>query len=391
MCQPNWVGAGCSQRQCPYGAAFADSALGDLNHDGDVSVADTIAAGDSQTTDGSVNEVWQGLNQAEDEAHFYAECSGKGICDRSSGECACFGGYTGHACQRSSCPSDCSGHGVCRTLREIAAGGLNKRLINNELGVRTYEGVQTAFAYNLWDADKAQACICDAGYTGYDCSMRDCPRGDDPLTTSTRWHGNAAAEWAKVVFRLGAPSGDTVLKIGFKGWSGFTNYAYAKLSLQEDAPGSISSDGLLPGVDTTAGKLTIALRNMPGGLLQKVTVTSESVPATNPATPCATPGTCDFVVEFVSRPGQQELLSVEDVSHPAASSAVIVAPAFVTSGGNAIDGNREEITCSGRGLCDYSSGLCECFAGYFGASCEHQNALAGGSAGGGALSAPVGA
>ncbi len=44
----------------------------------------------------------EGLFAAQqDEAHFYMECSGKGDCDRSTGECKCYVGYTGSACQRS--------------------------------------------------------------------------------------------------------------------------------------------------------------------------------------------------------------------------------------------------------------------------------------------------
>ena len=41
----------------------------------------------------------------------------------------------------------------------------------------------SALDYKLWDSDKNQACVCDPGYSGIDCSLRLCPRGDDPLTT----------------------------------------------------------------------------------------------------------------------------------------------------------------------------------------------------------------
>ena len=42
-----------------------------------------------------------------------------GSCDRSSGQCQCFPGYTGTACDRLSCPNDCSGHGQCRRLLDL--------------------------------------------------------------------------------------------------------------------------------------------------------------------------------------------------------------------------------------------------------------------------------
>merc|ERR1712072_997863 len=48
------------------------------------------------------------------------ECSDKGVCDGKSGECACFDGYEGIACQRTVCPENCNGHGTCQSLADIA-------------------------------------------------------------------------------------------------------------------------------------------------------------------------------------------------------------------------------------------------------------------------------
>lgn len=105
------------------------------------------------------------LEQISDSAHFYMECSNKGRCDRSSGECQCFEGYDGVACQRASCPgypNSCSGHGVCKSIRQLARSD--------------YENV-----YELWDKDSTMGCECDSGYYGPDCSQRSCKYGIDPL------------------------------------------------------------------------------------------------------------------------------------------------------------------------------------------------------------------
>jgi len=49
------------------------------------------------------------------DAHPVVECSNKGTCDRSTGECVCFPNYDGIACERSICPNKCSDAGVCFT------------------------------------------------------------------------------------------------------------------------------------------------------------------------------------------------------------------------------------------------------------------------------------
>jgi hypothetical protein len=38
--------------------------------------------------------------------------------------------------------------------------------------------------YVSWDDDKTAFCVCEAGYSGLDCSQRMCPMGDDPITRS---------------------------------------------------------------------------------------------------------------------------------------------------------------------------------------------------------------
>jgi hypothetical protein len=216
ICYDGFYGSDCSLKRCPSALAFVDVPNGDLNHDG------SLGRG-VQTTSAYSKVQWSRYLQAEywptvkgtlttdakgvvpptnggafeavsGEAHWYTECSGKGACDRATGECQCFDGYTGAACQRTTCPNDCSGHGVCRQVKDIAAGAMNKKFVDSANGVNSYSGVSSAFEYRLWDADKNSACVCDLGYGGVDCSLRECPRGDDPLTTLNAVTGQASMD-----------------------------------------------------------------------------------------------------------------------------------------------------------------------------------------------------
>lgn len=131
-CYPMYEGTDCSLKSCPSGPAFVDGA-----NAGDV--------------------------------HAYAVCSGRGTCAQDTGECACNEGFTGYNCGRSVCPNECSGHGKCAFANDISTA-----------------------AYGDYDGSMTRSCICDGYYTGADCSSRQCPRGDDPLTTEIECQGVAS-------------------------------------------------------------------------------------------------------------------------------------------------------------------------------------------------------
>jgi len=184
-CYRNWMGADCSERVCYFGLAFVDTPAGDVNTDGLISGDTGIR---TRMSNAETYEIypwyagWGGTHYsvragagtgaaagnlkaevatsggAGGEAHFYKECSNKGICNRQSGECECFPGFTGEGCTRTACPDDCSGHGTCTRM------------------------VDKSPAYRGWDLYATQECSCDPGYFGPNCSLRKCPMGDDPVT-----------------------------------------------------------------------------------------------------------------------------------------------------------------------------------------------------------------
>jgi len=144
VCWSNWgngdnTGGACDVRTCPYEIAWVDTP------------------------------------SSENKAHALRECAGRGICDRETGDCACFPGFEGKGCRRTTCPNACSGHGTCEYLSEL----------RNDLGdgFKWTGSSPTRNQYDfefplLWDAHKTRGCVCDPKYTGLDCSIRMCPRGD---------------------------------------------------------------------------------------------------------------------------------------------------------------------------------------------------------------------
>lgn len=147
--------------------------------------------------------AWSDIASAENEAHATAECSNRGICNTATGECGCFDGFTGDACQRTICPNECSGHGRCMNNKQLAQKSDALPLVN---ATYLYTGKETTVT---WDEEKIYGCLCDSSWTvglgpnerqepewfGYDCSLKRCPSGDDPRTTTDEtncWNVTAA-------------------------------------------------------------------------------------------------------------------------------------------------------------------------------------------------------
>lgn len=198
LCYRNWMSNDCSERVCQFGLAHVDTPKGDLDaSSGELDGTDIIVALNSEMYPYGTTEQFPAMMAGDDyldnTAHYYMECSNKGICDREAGTCECFPGYEGSACQRASCPSTggqtCSGHGTCETIKQIAAAD------NGNI-------------YELWDEKATMGCVCDAGYYGADCALRECKYGADPLY----FDDNANIRYSNWTVVLAARNGETALE-----------------------------------------------------------------------------------------------------------------------------------------------------------------------------------
>lgn len=165
---PAWTGADCSLRVCPFAAAWVDT-------------------------------PWTNSG-----GHYtHSECSNMGMCDRKSGECKCFAGYTGRACQYTTCMDDCNGRGTCQTMNKFyfdlpcggqATGGANTIDVSGSatlqregcgadtpLAVDSSNAANTELYKEAFDAYKHQGCLCDYGFRGPSCELVECPSDHDPM------------------------------------------------------------------------------------------------------------------------------------------------------------------------------------------------------------------
>jgi len=288
-CAEGWTGSDCSERQCPF------------------------------------HQSWFDYPSATGTAHARAECSGAGLCDRSKGTCQCSTNFEGSACERQSCPGTptCSGHGQCLTMQLLA----ERRKVDGNTVSKTYGS--TPNSRMAWDFDKIQGCLCDESFTGYDCSERLCPFGDDPYTQS---------------------GVHEVQAITCRGTTGFFSLRFRDVQTEDIK------------FTATEAEVEAALERLPsiGDVAVKFSKKTEANTTADKAAAdvmCTALGDNICQVTFLTELGN--VPQIEGFRNGV--SKLFIAP-FDTVHSN--QGSKENVECSNRGLCDRTTGICNCFPGY---------------------------
>lgn len=163
-CLEGFAGPACEQRVVLQGHGSCDS-----SGSGACTCSD-IAAEDRPAFPG---QKWDG--PACEKRSCKNGCSGKGMCDGKSGQCACFPGWGGSDCSQAQCRDTCSYRGRC----------VLKQQEKKKEGEAQSNGTEVAAA----PAPLRAVCECDAGWGGESCSQRVCHPSAD-----CSGHGTCSSE-----------------------------------------------------------------------------------------------------------------------------------------------------------------------------------------------------
>jgi len=289
--------------------------------------------------------------------HRYAECSNRGICNRDTAECECFPGYEGKGCQRTSCPNDCSGHGRCKYIQQLPYGAVSADYFPDKSYWTFLTQDAHTFDYFSWDKQKTRGCVCDPEYGDIDCSKRMCQYGTDVM--DQRINLASAGKYQMQQIQFVADYYTDVI-------GGHTFALTFKSKLNETF-----TTGPIP-YYTDASDFHKFVLNIQTSLLQ---LPNRVIDAIEVHGHIYTQNTAWVNITFTGNnvQGPQNLITVKSIlcgdgCTPKLSGLELAPSTQNISQVTGSDYNSFE--CGRRGKCDYTTGLCTCFAGYTGLSCN---------------------
>lgn len=230
--------------------------------------------------------------------------------------------------------------------------------LNKENGVTVPQSYGRTPNDNLhWDGESIYGCACDEGFTGYDCSRRTCPRGDDPYTgrnTVDRQY-NEVRHFKCVV----DPGQAGTFKLVFRdATSESISHLDTAAMIKEKLEGIISINSV--SVEFSSQDHLTMLSPVcteDGSNVVKITFNTETGGSTYP--------------DMLYRKTQPSLPSLDNAE---VSSTLTITRAETDpekkvadlAGNDYVDviGTKEFNVCADRGICDFTTGICNCFTGY---------------------------
>lgn len=329
-----------------------------------------MSSGDCSQRECFYERAWVDQQMFDGRVHQYAECAGMGICDRDTGMCDCFEGYEGHACQRRTCHNDCSGHGTCEFVEDVG-----ETLIGDNSHLGSYP---IKVPYYDWDKTRTRLCVCDPLYTGADCSKRMCPHGNDVM--DVRDNLLVAEKKHKQYITLIEDDdtfADTDVQTFALTFKSRLNETYTTY------PISFDKTSLAEKVDLR-DDIHLALLSLPNRIIDGCSVNIYSKMVNDgPDTTEVRQTDIEIVFTGAAVQGPQNLIMVEDVLCEEGCSPRLTGLKLQHKTGYfqsnitvTQDPDMNSYECGRRGKCDYETGLCECFLGYTGESCNIQTDLA---------------
>ena len=301
--------------------------------------------------------AWVDTPDSSGNFHKYAECANRGVCNRATAECTCFDGYEGKACQRTTCPNDCSGHGTCEFIDDLT---YPTKWNSGEVTYFLGSGFDSKFDYNIWDSKKTRGCVCDATYGDVDCSKRMCPYGNDILDVRNNLLVSQKYQVQDLFFQASTNDAmDSNQRTFALTFTSRLNETFTTIPIVFD--------------DTQMTNLIndihLSLLNLPNRVIDKLVVTGSR----------STSSQVNIQITFTGDAvqGQQSLIKVENYECGNGCTPKIDGLNLQTRVGHTAS-NISQITtadfnsyeCGRRGKCDYTSGLCQCFTGYSGDNCN---------------------
>jgi len=230
------------------------------------------------------------------------------------------------------------------------------------------------FDYFGWDRHKTRGCICDPEYGDYDCSKRMCPYGTDVLDHRDNLLVSDKYQTQNLYFRGGTVyPGEYSTSSNFNLQSKTFALTFTSRLNETFTTIPISFDAL--DIPDLVHDIQNALLSLPNKVIDGVTVAGSSL--TSGASPVLGAFSVNITFTGSAVQGPQHLLVVEDYECSSGCTPKLTGLDLMTAF-NLPHSNTTELQlsdfnsyeCGRRGVCDYNTGLCQCFVGYTGENCN---------------------